>query len=61
MLTETHLRVPFSVIGRSSLVPASHWLLEKCTRNNLSQGAFFLYDFTESQAASVSKSLLQGL
>jgi hypothetical protein len=26
MLTETLLRIPFSVIGRCSLVPTSHWL-----------------------------------
>ena len=40
MLTETLLRIPFSVIGRCSLVPASHWLQGKCARINLSQAAF---------------------
>jgi hypothetical protein len=51
MLTETLLRIPFSVIGRSSLVSTSHWLQRKCARTYLSQ-AGFRYDFTESQAAS---------
>jgi hypothetical protein len=35
MLTETLLRIPFSVIGRCSLVPTSHWLQGKYTRVNL--------------------------
>jgi hypothetical protein len=39
MLTETLLRIPFSVIGRCSLVPNSHWLQRKCARINLSQAA----------------------
>jgi hypothetical protein len=39
MLTETLLRIPFSVIARCSLVPTSHWLQRKCARNNLSQAA----------------------
>jgi hypothetical protein len=39
MLTETLLRIPFSVIGRCSLVPTSHWLQGKCSRINLSQAA----------------------
>jgi hypothetical protein len=45
MLTETLLRIPFSVIGRSSLVQTSHWLQRKCARKNLSQlasGMIFL-------------------
>jgi hypothetical protein len=29
MLTETLLRISFSVIGRCSLVPTSHWLQGK--------------------------------
>jgi hypothetical protein len=37
MLTETLLRILFSVIGRCSLVPPSHWLQGKCARINLSQ------------------------
>ncbi len=37
MLTETLLRIPFSVIGRCSLVPASHWLQRKLI--NLSYAA----------------------
>jgi hypothetical protein len=48
MLTETLLRIPFSVIGRCSLVPASNWLQGKCARINLSQA-----DFTESHATSL--------
>ncbi len=32
MLTETRLRIPFSVIGRCYLVPASHGLEGKCAR-----------------------------
>jgi hypothetical protein len=40
MLTETLLRIPFSVIGRCSLVPTSHWLQRKCARINLSPEAF---------------------
>jgi hypothetical protein len=39
MLTETLLRIPFSVIDRCSLVPASHWLQGKCARFKLSQAA----------------------
>ncbi len=39
MLTETLLRIPFSVIGRCSLVPNSHWLQGKCAKINLSQAA----------------------
>jgi hypothetical protein len=55
MLSETFLRIPFSVIGRCSLVPTSHWLQGKCARINLSQAATGMI-FTESQAAfSVSK------
>ncbi len=37
MLTETPFKIPFSVIGRCSLVPTSHWLQGKCARINLSQ------------------------
>jgi hypothetical protein len=37
MLTETRLRIPFSVIGRCYLVPAYHGLEGKCARINLSQ------------------------
>ncbi len=42
MLTETLLRISFSVIGRCSLVPTSqsHWLQGKCARINLSPAAF---------------------
>ncbi len=47
MLTETLLRISFSVIGRCSLVQTSHWLQGKCARITL--------------AFSVSKSLLSGL
>jgi hypothetical protein len=43
MLAETLLRVPFSVIGRCSLVPTSLWKQGKCARINLSHG--FWYDF----------------
>jgi hypothetical protein len=39
MFTETLLRIPFSVIGRCSLVASYHWLQGKCARINLSQGA----------------------
>jgi hypothetical protein len=39
MLTETRLRVPFSVIGRRYQVPASLWLQGKCARIYLSQAA----------------------
>jgi hypothetical protein len=39
MLTETILRIPFSVIGRCSQVPTSHCLQGKCTIMNLSQAA----------------------
>ncbi len=40
--TETLLRIPFSVIGRCSLVPTSYRLQGKCARINLSQAAFGL-------------------
>ncbi len=36
------LRIPFSVIGRCSLVPSSHWLEGKCARINLSQASFVM-------------------
>jgi hypothetical protein len=36
MLTETLLKIPFSVIGRFFLVQTSHWLQGKCARINLS-------------------------
>ncbi len=39
MLTETLLRIPFSVIGRCSLVPTLPWLQVKCARTNLLQTA----------------------
>jgi hypothetical protein len=39
MLTETLLKIRFSVIGRCSLMPTSHWLQGKCTRIILSQVA----------------------
>jgi hypothetical protein len=39
MLTETLLRISFSVIGQCSLVPTSHWLQGKCTGIYLSQAA----------------------
>ena len=39
MLTKTLLKTSFSVIGRCSLVPISHWLQGKCTRINLSKVA----------------------
>jgi hypothetical protein len=48
MFTETILKIPFSVIGRCTLVPTSHWLQENAQK--LTCG--FRYDFTESQAAS---------
>jgi hypothetical protein len=51
ILTETLLRIPFSVIGRCPRVPASHWLQGKCARINLSQGASGMI-FKESKAAS---------
>jgi hypothetical protein len=38
MLTDP-LRIPFSMIGRCSPVPTSHWLQGKCARINLSQAA----------------------
>jgi hypothetical protein len=37
MFTKSILKIPFSVIGRWSLVPTSNWLQEKCARINLSQ------------------------
>jgi hypothetical protein len=40
MLTETLLRVIFSVTGRCSLVPTSHRVQGKYARINLSQAAF---------------------
>ncbi len=49
MPTETLLRIPFSVIGRCSLVPISHEL-GKYARINLSHAASSIV--TESQAAS---------
>jgi hypothetical protein len=51
MLTETLFRIPFSVIGRCSLVPTSHWLQGKCAKINLSQAASGMIWFYESQAA----------
>jgi hypothetical protein len=42
MLIETLLRIHFSVIGRYSLVPTSHWLQRKCARIILSHEALGL-------------------
>jgi hypothetical protein len=62
MLTETLLKIPFSVVGRCSLVPTFHWRQGKCAR--IVTGGFlgffritggFLFVF------SVLKSPLQGL
>jgi hypothetical protein len=39
MLTETLLKIPFSVIRRCSQVPTTHWLQGKCARINLSQAS----------------------
>jgi hypothetical protein len=39
MLTETLIKIPFSVIVRCSLVPTSNWLQGKCARINLSFAA----------------------
>jgi hypothetical protein len=39
MLTETRLRIPFSVIGRCYLMPTSYWLQGKCAGIYLSQAA----------------------
>jgi hypothetical protein len=39
MLPETLLGIPFSVMGRCSQVPTSHWLQGKCARINMSQAA----------------------
>jgi hypothetical protein len=39
MLTETLLKIYFSVKGQCYLVPTSHWLQGKCARSNLSQAA----------------------
>jgi hypothetical protein len=38
-LTETFLRIPFSVVVQCFLVPTSHWLHGKCTRIIFSQAA----------------------
>ncbi len=40
LLTETLFKISFSVIGRVSVVPTSHWLQGKCARTNLSQANF---------------------
>jgi hypothetical protein len=40
MLTEPSSEFPFSVVGRCSLVPTSHWLQGKWSRINLSPVAF---------------------
>ena len=65
MLTETLLIVPFSMIGRCSLVPTSHWLLGKCARINSSPAAFSIILQNHSRLPvsifSVKKSLLSGL
>jgi hypothetical protein len=59
MLTETFFRIPFSVIGRCSLMQvfsnADLTLAAgkmTCERSNLPQAASNIDDFTESQAAS---------
>jgi hypothetical protein len=51
MLSEPLLRITYSVIGRCSLVPTSHWLRGKCARINLSQAASSKI-LPKSQAAS---------
>jgi hypothetical protein len=50
MLTETLLKIPFSLIGRCFFVPTFHWLKEKCARINFTGG--FGYEFAESQVAA---------
>jgi hypothetical protein len=40
MLTETLLKIAFSVIGQCPLVPTSHWLQGKCKRFNWSQATY---------------------
>ena len=42
MLTGTLLRISFSVIGRCSLVPTSHWLQGKYAGINVSQASFMI-------------------
>ncbi len=39
MITETLFNIPFSVIGRCSIVPTFHWLQGKLARYNFSQAA----------------------
>jgi hypothetical protein len=39
MLTETLLKIPFSVIGPSSLMSTSHWMQGKLARFKVSQAA----------------------
>jgi hypothetical protein len=43
MLIETHLRIPFFVIGRNSRMPTSYWLQGKCARIKLSQAASYIF------------------
>jgi hypothetical protein len=50
MLTETLLRISFSVFDHYSLVPTSHWL--QGNAQELVTGGF-RFDFPESQAASI--------
>jgi len=50
MLTETLLRIYFSVIGRCSLIPISHRLQEM--RKNYFFTGGFRYYFTDLEAAS---------
>ncbi len=40
MVTESLLRITFSVIGRCSLMPTSHWLQGKCARISVSKAAY---------------------
>jgi hypothetical protein len=39
MLTDALLKIPFSVIGQSSLLSTSHWLQGYCVRIKLSMAA----------------------
>ncbi len=64
MLTETLLKIPLSVIGRFSLVPAFHSLKGKCAKITYHRRLpVWFYRITGSflYAFSVSKSLLYGL
>jgi hypothetical protein len=53
-------RIPFSVIGQSSLVPTSHWLQGKCARINWTGYRWLPVWFCRITGSFLSRRILKG-